>query len=211
MLSINGQDVKAGDDYWKILSTTENEYIPVKVSKSADGAGAKTFRIATSTNLTNIKYEGWRTTATRWTKQPTARLHTFTFAPWISRRSSASRRDRPLLAEEGNHRRHPEQRRRQHRSGAARHPRAAAIPPQQQKWIAHGAPAASGDRRPESDDGQLSIRFDAEVTPAGFRQLGLGRIVEPDVGASDRDRQLRPDQRRNDPHAGVACGAGSAG
>ena len=33
--------------------------IRVKVSKTADGANAKTFRIATVTNLTNIKYEEW--------------------------------------------------------------------------------------------------------------------------------------------------------
>lgn len=57
--SIDGKDVKAGDDYWKILSQAENEYVPVKVSKSADGAGAKTYRIATTTNMTNIKYEEW--------------------------------------------------------------------------------------------------------------------------------------------------------
>jgi tricorn protease len=57
--SIDGVDVKAGDDYWKILSKTENEYIPVKVSKTADGANAKTYRIASVTNMTNIKYEEW--------------------------------------------------------------------------------------------------------------------------------------------------------
>ncbi len=57
--SIDGKDVKAGDDYWKILSEAENEYVPVKVSKSADGANAKTYRIATVTNMTNIKYEEW--------------------------------------------------------------------------------------------------------------------------------------------------------
>ncbi len=59
VLSIDGKDVKAGDDYWKVLSQTENEYVPVKVSKSADGAGAKTYRIATTTNMANIKYEEW--------------------------------------------------------------------------------------------------------------------------------------------------------
>jgi tricorn protease len=57
--SIDGQDVKAGDDYWKILSNATNEYVPVKVAKTPDGANAKTYRIATVTNLTNIKYEEW--------------------------------------------------------------------------------------------------------------------------------------------------------
>jgi tricorn protease len=57
--SIDGQDVKAGDDYWTILSNTENDYIPVKVSRTADGSDAKTYRIAAVDNLTNIKYEEW--------------------------------------------------------------------------------------------------------------------------------------------------------
>jgi tricorn protease len=57
VLAIDGQDVKAGDNYWKILSTTSNEYIPVKVAKTATGDGAKVVRLATVTNLANIKYE----------------------------------------------------------------------------------------------------------------------------------------------------------
>jgi len=59
VLSIDGQDVKAGDNYWKILSTTVNEYIPVRVAKSANGDGARTVRIASVTSLTDIKYEEW--------------------------------------------------------------------------------------------------------------------------------------------------------
>jgi tricorn protease len=59
VLAIDGKDVAAGDDYWKILSSTNNEYIPVKVAKGADGANAKTFRIASVTNMTDIKYEEW--------------------------------------------------------------------------------------------------------------------------------------------------------
>ena len=34
VLAIDGQNLKAGDNYWKILSTTTNEYIPVKVAKT---------------------------------------------------------------------------------------------------------------------------------------------------------------------------------
>src|SRR6185436_10049086 len=59
VLSIDGQDIKAGDDYWKILSTTENDYVPVKVSRTADGMNAKTFRIGAVNSLTNIKYNEW--------------------------------------------------------------------------------------------------------------------------------------------------------
>ena len=58
VLAIDGMDLKAGDNYWKILSTTSNEYIPVKVSKTPDGKGdAKVIRIASVTNLGDIRYE----------------------------------------------------------------------------------------------------------------------------------------------------------
>jgi tricorn protease len=57
VLAIDGQDVKAGDNYWKILSTTSNEYIPVKVSKTPSGEGAKVCRIASVTNLATIRYD----------------------------------------------------------------------------------------------------------------------------------------------------------
>jgi tricorn protease len=59
VLAIDGTDLKAGDNYWKTLSTTLNEYIPVKVSKSPSGDGARTVRIASVTSLTDIKYEAW--------------------------------------------------------------------------------------------------------------------------------------------------------
>jgi tricorn protease len=57
VLAIDGIDVKVGDNYWKILSTTSNEYIPVKVSKAPTGEGAKVVRIASVTNLGSIRYE----------------------------------------------------------------------------------------------------------------------------------------------------------
>jgi tricorn protease len=59
VLAIDGQDLKAGDNYWKLLSTTLNEYIPVRYAKNANGDGAKTARIASVTSLNDIKYEEW--------------------------------------------------------------------------------------------------------------------------------------------------------
>ena len=61
VLAIDGKDVKAGDNYWKILSNTLNEYVSVRYSKTATGEAAKTARIATVTAgaLTNLKYEQW--------------------------------------------------------------------------------------------------------------------------------------------------------
>jgi tricorn protease len=59
VLAIGGQEIRAGDDYWKILSTLENEYVPVRVSRTPDGANARTVRIASVTSLANTKYEEW--------------------------------------------------------------------------------------------------------------------------------------------------------
>lgn len=59
VLAIDGTDLKAGDNYWKTLSTTLNEYIPVRYARNANGADAKTVRIASVTSLNDIKYEEW--------------------------------------------------------------------------------------------------------------------------------------------------------
>ncbi|MGQ0643500.1 MAG: S41 family peptidase [Gemmatimonadaceae bacterium] len=59
VLAIDGTELKAGDNYWKTLSTTLNEYIPVRYARSPNGEGAKTARIASTTSLNDIKYEEW--------------------------------------------------------------------------------------------------------------------------------------------------------
>ena len=59
VLSIDGQELKAPQNYWQILGQTINEYVPVRVAKSAGGEGARTVRIRSVTSLNNIKYEEW--------------------------------------------------------------------------------------------------------------------------------------------------------
>ncbi len=59
VLAVDGTELKAGDNYWKILSTTMNEWIPVRYAKAPSGENAKTVRIASVTSLTDIKYEEW--------------------------------------------------------------------------------------------------------------------------------------------------------
>ena len=59
VLSIDGQEVKSGENCWEILSSTVNEYIPITVAKAASGDGARTVRIDSVTSLTDIKYEEW--------------------------------------------------------------------------------------------------------------------------------------------------------
>jgi tricorn protease len=59
VLAIDGQDLKAGDNYWKTLSTTVNDYVPVKLAKTPDGANARVVRIASVRSLSDVKYEEW--------------------------------------------------------------------------------------------------------------------------------------------------------
>lgn len=59
VLAVDNQDIKNGDNYYKILTNTLNTYIPVKVAKSATGEGARTVRIQTVTSLNEIKYQEW--------------------------------------------------------------------------------------------------------------------------------------------------------
>jgi tricorn protease len=59
VLAINGQELKSGENYERLMATAMNEYIPVRLAKSASGEGARTVRIASVTSLTDIKYEEW--------------------------------------------------------------------------------------------------------------------------------------------------------
>ena len=61
VLEIEGQEIKAGDNYWKILNHTINEYITIKVVSNprANSSSAKDIRIKTVSSLSNIKYNEW--------------------------------------------------------------------------------------------------------------------------------------------------------
>jgi tricorn protease len=59
VLAIDGNEIRNGDNYWKLLTNTLNTYIPVRVAKSATGENARTVRIATVTSVNGIQYEEW--------------------------------------------------------------------------------------------------------------------------------------------------------
>ena len=59
VLAIDGQPVRAGDNYWRILNQALNEYVPVRVANTADSAGARNVRIRTLASITNLRYEDW--------------------------------------------------------------------------------------------------------------------------------------------------------
>lgn len=59
ILAIEGEEIRAGDNYWRILNHALNEYVTVRVADSAAGANARDLRISTVTSLNNIQYEAW--------------------------------------------------------------------------------------------------------------------------------------------------------
>lgn len=181
VLAIDGQDVKAGDDYWKILSSTENVYVPVKVAKTPDGANAKTYRIATTNNLTNIKYEEWvennRDSVDKATNGQIAYVHIKAMdQPSLERFQNEIDRfwqKKGIIVDIRNN------------GGGNIDQELLDILERQpyQFWNNRNGARTWGRRPRQAIVGPkvLMINYrsvsDAEVTPAGFRQLGLGRIV----------------------------------
>ena len=181
VLAIDGQDVKAGDDYWKILSQTENEYVPVKVSKTPDGAPAKTFRIATVTNLTNIKYEEWvennRDSVDKATNGEIAYVHIRAMdQPSLERFQNDIDRfwqKKGIIIDIRNN------------GGGNIDQELLDILERQpyQFWNNRNGSRTWGRRPRQAIVGPKVMMTnyrsvsDAEVTPAGFRQLGLGKVV----------------------------------
>ena len=58
VLAIDGETIKAGDNYWALLNSPLNEYVTITAAAAPAGASRK-LRIATVTSLANVKYEEW--------------------------------------------------------------------------------------------------------------------------------------------------------
>lgn len=69
VLAIDGVELKAGDNYWKVLDQALNEYVPVRVARNADGAGSRAVRIRTVQSVNNLKYEEWVAKNREWVDQ----------------------------------------------------------------------------------------------------------------------------------------------
>jgi len=181
VLSIDGQDVKAGDDYWKILSATENEYVPVRIAKTADGASARNFRIASVTSLTDIKYEEWvannRDSVDKATNGQIAYVHIRSMnQPSLERFKDEIDRfwqKKGIIVDIRNN------------GGGNIDQELIDILERQpyQFWNSRNGARTWGRRPRQAIVGPkvMMVNYrsvsDAEVTPAGFRQLGLGTIV----------------------------------
>jgi tricorn protease len=61
VLALNGTELAAGDNYWKLLNEAVNEYVTVRVARTAGGGEARDVRIRTLASITDLKYEDWVT------------------------------------------------------------------------------------------------------------------------------------------------------
>jgi len=59
VLAIDGHEIKPPDNYWEILNHTLNEYVTVRVASSPRGRDSRDIRISTVSSLRNIQYEEW--------------------------------------------------------------------------------------------------------------------------------------------------------
>jgi tricorn protease len=181
VLALDGQDLKAGEDYWKMLSITPNEYVSVKVAKSADGANARTYRIALVSNMTNIKYEEWvannRDSVDKATGGQIAYVHIRAMdQPSLERFQNEIDefwQKKGIIVDIRNN------------GGGNIDQELLDILERQpyQFWNNRNGSRVWGRRPRQAIVGPkvMMINYrsvsDAEVTPAGFRQLGLGRLV----------------------------------
>ncbi|MDA7951610.1 MAG: DPP IV N-terminal domain-containing protein [Pirellulaceae bacterium] len=58
VLALNGQDLVAGDNYWKQLNELLNDYVTVTVTRQSEDA-PHDIRVKTITSLRTLKYEEW--------------------------------------------------------------------------------------------------------------------------------------------------------
>jgi tricorn protease len=59
VLALDGEELRAGDNYWRMLTRRVNEYVTVRVADAPDGRGARALRMATVGSLNQIRYEEW--------------------------------------------------------------------------------------------------------------------------------------------------------
>ena len=180
VLAIDGTEISAGDNYWKILNETINDYIPVTVADTPGGA-TREIRVQPVTSLRDIKYREWVNTNREFVERASGgriayahirsmnqasltQFETDVDQNWTAkgmiidiRYNGGGNIDEPLL------------------DILERRPYA---------YINHRSSGPTAGRRHRQAIAGPKIMMinsrsgsDAEMTPAGFRVLGLGSIV----------------------------------
>ena len=188
VLAIDGEEIRPPENYWKILNHTLNEYVTVTVAASPRGRDSRDIRIRTVNSLGTIQYREWveqrREMVEEWSDEQIAYVHIQSMNQsslevfeneinqfWNARGIIVDIRyngggniDQQLL------------------DILERRP--------YEYWNYRWADRSSGRRPRQAIAGPKVMLInsgsgsDSEVTPMGFRDLGLGRIVgTPTYGA----------------------------
>jgi len=59
VLALEGEELQAGDNYWRTLSRLVNDWVTVRVASDPRGTNARELRMATVGAVTNLRYEAW--------------------------------------------------------------------------------------------------------------------------------------------------------
>jgi tricorn protease len=59
VLAMDGQEIRPPENYWRILNHVLNDYVTLRVADSPDGANARDQRVRTVTSLRDIRYQEW--------------------------------------------------------------------------------------------------------------------------------------------------------
>ncbi len=59
VLAIDDQEIRPPENYWKILNHVLNEYVTLRVADSPGGANARDQRVRTATSLRSVRYLEW--------------------------------------------------------------------------------------------------------------------------------------------------------
>jgi tricorn protease len=180
VLAIDGQSLKAGESYWKLLAAATNEYIAVKVAKTPN-AEPRTVRIASVTNLTDIKYNDFvernRELVEKKTKGRIAYAHIRQMDPASLQqfRRDISRdlnKDGIIVDVRYNN------------GGNIDEPILEILARRPYMFVTNRYQARIAGRRPSQTIAGPKVMLinqrsfsDAEATPMGFRTLGLGPLV----------------------------------
>ncbi len=59
VLAIDGEELRAGDNYWRILTRLHQDWVTVRVASDASGGGARDLRMEAVPSINDIRYEAW--------------------------------------------------------------------------------------------------------------------------------------------------------
>ncbi len=181
VLAIDGQELKAGDNYWRILNQAMNEYVPVRVASSPAGAGAREVRIKSLPSITDLRYEDWVASRRRMVEQATGGQIAYVHIRSMNQPSLARFRNeidrywnaKGIIVDI-----------RYNGGGNIDQELLDILEREPYQFWNNRWGARTWGRRPRQAIAGPKVLLtnarsgsDSEVTPMGFRQLGLGRIV----------------------------------